>query len=196
MADEKEQTPKGMSPAVKAILIGLGVAVGIAVLVLCIVAPWRKSGPLEPIQAVQSDKKAVTFDESKNIEYPPEPEVAETPEPDEQKDEQAGEEGGLPPLSSEEPAAEEDRGNYSKDSVLREAQNTHRNQLMRSAGKVNTGEPTTGSLMMNSMNTRVENHGRFSQGSTAVMQRFKSTGTNSGEEEAAPIQATHHSTII
>lgn len=196
MLSEIEQTPKGLSAkAKKTIFFGLASAIAITVLVVCIVAPWRKTVPLEPAEAAAVTKE-VTFDETKNKEYSPEP---GTPEPPAMPDEQVNEQESRPPLSpSQEPAAGEEMGGslYSKDSVLREAQNTHRSQLMRSAGKVNTGEPTTGSLMMNSMNTRVEGHGRFSQGSTAVMQRFTQTGSNSGEEEAMPIPSTQHSTAI
>ena len=145
------------------ILVGVALVLAVIILAVCIAAPWRRRLPNKRRKA----PKKVRIDTTKNKEYSPEPEEPEK----------------LPPVPDEPDESENELNGstYSKDTVLREAQNTHRNQLMRGAGTSNMvgmPSPTTAALMMGSMtDTRTEHSGRLSQGSTALMERI----TNAGE---------------
>lgn len=132
--------------------IAVGFAVGIIILIVCIMAPWRRKQP----------KKCVTIDTSKNETIPPTLDKGE-----EQKQEQEA-----PPAEEEESL----QGSESKDDIVRGSQDAHRSQLLQgpSGSRTVMAPPTTAALMMSSMtDSRLENEPQAE--STAGLDRITST---------------------
>ena len=132
--------------------IAVGFAVGIIILIMCIMAPWRR----------KRSKKCVTIDTSKNETIPPLPleEVDMDPAP--------GVEEESEPLDGS--------TGSSKDDIVRESQDAHRAQLLQgpSGSRMVMAPPTTAALMMSSMtNSRLENEPHAE--STAGLDRITST---------------------
>lgn len=159
-----------MQTEAKHALIGSLVFVAVVVLVICIVQPWRRSSKCKA-------EKKVKFDMSQNQEIEPEPQP-----PADGADNGAPE---LPPTQPTEPEEGKDDTGLSKDKILRESQNDHRNKLMRgsaASNRVSVASPTTAALMMSSMDTRTLGTGKFSQGSTAGMQRMIKYNEDAGPD--------------
>lgn len=169
-----------MRPETQHALVAAAVFVAILLLVIGIVQPWRKRQP---------SKKKVTIDTTQNqvIEIDAPATTEEEPEPPQELAlPPTDPEGGGAPEQAED---EEESEDLSKDKVLRDAQNQHRNQLLRSASaahRMAMAAPTTASLMMGSIDTRLMNTGRKSQDSTATIQRMLAHPQD-GQSEAEPV---------